>query len=63
VPRVADLPPGEERRAFTEPARLAARFKFAEDRIKRLVDTAPPFTAEQKAALACILLAAGDDPA
>jgi hypothetical protein len=63
MPRVADLGTPEERRAATEPARLASRFSFAQDRIKRIVDGWPPLTETQKAKLACILLtpAGGDD--
>ena len=53
--RVADLATPEERRAATEPARRAARFKFAEERIRQIVNTAPPLTAEQRERLALLL--------
>jgi hypothetical protein len=56
VPRVADLPTPEQRRKATEPARLAARFKYAQDRVRRIVATWPPLTPEQKAELAVLLL-------
>jgi hypothetical protein len=39
----------------TENARRAARFKFAQDRIKRIVDGAPPLTDEQLSKLAVLL--------
>jgi hypothetical protein len=40
----------------TENARRNARYKFAEDRIRRIVAAAPPLTPEQRAQLAAILL-------
>lgn len=43
----------------TENARRAARFKFAQDRIKRIVDGLPPLTDEQLTKLA-VLLRPGD---
>ena len=51
----------EEMRAGTEDARRIARFKAAEDRIRRIVDGAPPLTETQKAKLAILLLAPGGD--
>ena len=45
----------EDWRDATEGARRAARFKFAEDRIKRIVDGMPPLTDEQLAKLAVLL--------
>jgi hypothetical protein len=39
----------------TENARRAARFKFAQDRIKRIVDGMPPLTDEQLSKLAVLL--------
>ena len=39
----------------TEPARRAARFKFAQDRIKKIVDGMPPLTNEQLSKLAVLL--------
>jgi hypothetical protein len=45
----------EDRAAATEPARRAARFKFAQERIKRIVDGMPPLTDEQLSKLAVLL--------
>ena len=45
----------EQITAATEDARRAARFKFAEDRIKRIVDGMPPLTDEQLSRLAVLL--------
>jgi hypothetical protein len=45
----------EERRRQTEEARRSARYKFAADRIKRIVDGAPPLTDEQRTKLAVLL--------
>jgi hypothetical protein len=39
----------------TEDARRASRFKFAEDRIRKIVDAAPPLTPEQRERLALLL--------
>lgn len=55
MPRIADLPTPEERREATEPAPLAARYKYAEDRIQRIVDGMPPLTDEQLSRLAAII--------
>jgi hypothetical protein len=63
MPRVADLGTPQERREATEPARRAARFKFAEDRIRKIVGGWPPLTANQRDRLAILLLSAGDDDA
>jgi len=60
VPSVKDLP-REERAAFTEHARREARFKFAEDRVRKIVDGAPKLTDAQRARLASLLLAPGVD--
>ena len=56
MPRIADLPP-EQRGPATEPARLASRFGYAKDRVRKIVDAEPPLTERQRAELACILLA------
>ena len=45
----------EEWREKTEGARREARYKFAEDRIKRIVDGMPPLSDEQLAKLAILL--------
>lgn len=55
MPRIQDLPTVEDRRDATEHARRAARYKFAEARIKKIVDAAPPLTEEQRAHLAALL--------
>lgn len=52
----------EDWRETTEPGRRAARFKAAEDRIRRIVDGAPPLTDEQLSRLA-VLLQGGSDAA
>lgn len=44
-----------EWREATENARRLARFKFAEQRIRKIVDGAPPLTQEQRDRLALIL--------
>lgn len=62
--RISDLPSVEDRRAATENARRASRYRFAEERIRRLVEARPPFTEEQRAQLAAILApAAGREAA
>jgi hypothetical protein len=45
----------EERRQQTEEARRAARYQFARERIKRIVDGSPPLTEEQLSDLAVLL--------
>jgi hypothetical protein len=60
VPRVADLPTPEERRKATEPARLESRFRYAQDRVRKIVAAWPPLTPEQKSELAAILSGGGD---
>ncbi len=40
------------------PARLGHRYYFAEHRIRKIVDTAPPLTNEQLEKLAALLLGA-----
>ncbi|MCP2327594.1 hypothetical protein HDA40_006101 [Hamadaea flava] len=55
MPRIQDLPTVEERRSATEDARRKARFKFAEQRIRKIVDAAPPLTEEQRRQLAALL--------
>jgi hypothetical protein len=45
----------------TENARRAARFKFAQDRIRKIVDGMPPLTDEQLAKLAVLLHGAGGE--
>ena len=51
VPDPDDCAPADP----TENARRAARFKFAQDRIKRIVDGMPPLTDEQLSRLAVLL--------
>ena len=55
MPRIQDLATVEERSAALENARRASRYKFAQDRIRKIVDAAPPFTAEQRDKLAVLL--------
>lgn len=45
----------EQRRQQTEEARRQARYKFAEDRIRRIVDGMPPLTDEQLSKLAVLI--------
>jgi hypothetical protein len=45
----------DDYRTHTETARRNARFKSAEERIKRILDAAPPLTDEQRLRLAAIL--------
>ena len=45
----------DEWRDNTEEARRSARYKFAEDRIKRIVAGMPPLTEEQLTRLAVLL--------
>lgn len=61
MPSIADLPTVEERREATEGARREARFRFAQDRIRKIVDGAPPLTETQRARLAALLLGASRD--
>ena len=52
------FPPGtsaEEMSAALEDARRQSRFKAAEERIKRIVDGAPPLTEDQLSKLAVLL--------
>lgn len=42
-------------RDATEDARRSARYRFAQDRIKRIVDGMPPLTDEQLSRLAVLL--------
>ncbi len=51
--------PVEEMSVALEEARRNSRFKFAEERIRKIVDGAPPLTAEQRDQLAAILLGGG----
>ena len=53
--KVSDLPTHQERVDATVDTRRAARYKYAEQRIRRIVEAAPPFSDEQRAALAAIL--------
>jgi hypothetical protein len=55
LPKPRDQWTTEEWRDTTEDARRSARFKFAADRIRRIVDGAPPLTDEQRAKLALLL--------
>jgi hypothetical protein len=45
---------------LTENARREARFRFAEDRVRKIVAGAPALTDQQRAKLAAILAPAGD---
>jgi hypothetical protein len=45
---------------LTEKARREARFRFAEDRVRKIAAGAPPLTDQQRAKLAAILAPAGD---
>jgi hypothetical protein len=56
--KVSDLPTHQERVDATADARRAARYKYAEARIRKIVDGAPPFTAEQRHKLATLLRSA-----
>jgi hypothetical protein len=58
-PRHPRVQTREQWLARTEDARRAARFRFARDRIGKIVAADPPLTAEQRAELAR-LLTAGD---
>lgn len=52
--------------ASTDPtvdARRNSRFTFAQRRIRKILDTAPPLTDEQREQLALILHPGGDDDA
>jgi hypothetical protein len=53
------VPPAKQ----TENARRASGFKFARERIEKIVAAAPPLTDQQRAALALILTGGGDDAA
>lgn len=65
LPRRSPLTNAPEavRRAATEPARRGMRFKFAQERVQKIVDGMPPLTIEQRRQLATMLcpevLAAG----
>jgi hypothetical protein len=48
--------------AQTENARRQSRYRAAEERIRRIVDGAPPLTAEQRARLAALLSPADSGP-
>jgi hypothetical protein len=61
VPTAPALTP-EQRRAATEPARIGARFFYAESRVRKIAATDPPLTRAQLIELAEILLAAAGDP-
>ena len=49
----------EDWRETSENGRRAARYKFAEDRIRRIVDGMPPLTDEQLSRLAVLLQPGG----
>ena len=59
--RISDLPTPEQRREATEPGRLAARFKFAKNRVAKIADGEPPLSRSQLTELAGILIAAAGD--
>jgi hypothetical protein len=61
VPRICDLETPEERQKATEPARLESRFRYAEARIRKIVDGWPPLTEAQRDRLALLLRPGGDD--
>jgi len=63
MPKVNDLPTYEERLAATENMRRESRFRFAEKRIRAIVDAAPPLTPEQRDRLAAILRPVAGDAA
>ena len=58
MPRVADLPTHEQRSEATLPARREARFRYAQERIRKIVEGAPPLTQEQRSKLAALLRSA-----
>jgi hypothetical protein len=58
MPRVADLPTHQERSQATLPARREARFRYAQERIRKIVEGAPPLTQEQRDKLAALLRSA-----
>jgi hypothetical protein len=51
----------EDYRAVTEDARRISRFKAAEERIRKIVDAAPPLTPEQRERLSLLLHPGGGD--
>jgi hypothetical protein len=52
----------EEWAVYTEGARREARFKAAQERIRKIVDAAPPLTYSQLRDLAVLLHPGADDP-
>jgi hypothetical protein len=50
----------EQRRQQTLEARRQSRYKYATDRIKRIVDGMPPLTDEQLSKLAVLLRGGGE---
>jgi len=55
VPKPREEWTPEEWRATTEGARRRARFKYAEARIRKIVDAMPAFTDEELSKLAVLL--------
>jgi hypothetical protein len=55
VPASDPEPSTADRAAATEHARRAARYKFAQDRIRKIVAGLPPLTDEQLSKLAVLL--------
>jgi hypothetical protein len=55
MPKPRDEWTAEEWRDATTEARRNARFKYAEDRIRKIVDGMPPLTDDQLAKLAVLL--------
>lgn len=53
----------EDYRASTEEARRQARFTRAQERIRRIVDAAPPLTTAQREQLALLLHPGGGNAA
>jgi len=62
VPGVRDLETHEERVDATLPARAAARFRFARNRVVKIADGTPAFSRSQYVELAEIFLSAAGDP-
>jgi hypothetical protein len=60
VPNQYTHVPAEERADATVHARRQARYKAAENRIKKIVDGAPPLTDEQRDRLALLLRQGAD---
>ncbi len=55
-----DLPP-EERGPVADAMRRTSRFTYAQRRVQKIVDGLPPLTAEQRRALARILVGPSEE--